>query len=205
MPWSLQSKKKMLKSDIAFIDFDNIDIRNIKYLPSYFDGDLCFSYPLRHIEFQVSMASQWMAWTRCATVTLGVPPKLWISKTILAYHFGALLVHFQCHNDYCDYIHRNGGVRNNTEWAGSIPLPFVVGNVAPTRSTLECKVCHSIPICIVLCHVQIIYIHSTSVGMSRACIHLNVHDHAVANDTWCKSLDMAYQCVANEVLKTPTT
>ena len=45
MPWSLQSKKKMLKSDIAFIDFDNIDIRNIKYLPSYFDGDLLFFLP----------------------------------------------------------------------------------------------------------------------------------------------------------------
>ena len=40
--------------------------------------------------------------------------------------------------------------------------------------------------------------------MSRACIHLGVYNNHVANDTWCESLDMAYQCVANELLKTPT-
>ena len=37
------------------------------------------------------------------------------------------------------------------------------------------------------------------------CIHLGVHDHPVANDTCRESLDMTYQCVANEVLKIPTT
>jgi hypothetical protein len=59
-------------------------------------------------------------------------------------------------------------------------------------------------VCIVLCNAQIIYIHSTSVGMSRACIHLGVHDHPVANGTCRESLDMTYQYVANKVLKTPT-
>src|ERR1700737_852172 len=59
-------------------------------------------------------------------------------------------------------------------------------------------------VCIALCNARIIYIHSTSVGMSRACIQLGVHDHLVANGTCRESLDMAYQCVANEVLKTPT-
>ena len=59
--------------------------------------------------------------------------------------------------------------------------------------------------CIALCHARIIYIYSTSVGMSRACIYLGVHDHPMANGTCRESLDMTYQCVANEVLKTPTT
>ena len=112
--------------------------------------------------------------------------------------------HLQCHNDCCDYMHRNGGVRNNTEWANSIHLPFAVGNVAPIRSTIEYKVCCFTHVCIALCHAQIIYIHFTSIGMSSACIHLGVHDHHVANDTCCESLDMAYQCIANEILKTPT-
>jgi hypothetical protein len=101
-------------------------------------------------------------------------------------------------------MNRNGGLRNNTEWTGSTPLPFAVGNVPPTRSTVECKVCRSMPVCIALCHARILYIHSTSVRMSRACIHIGVHDHPVANGTCRESLDMAYQCVANEVLKTPT-
>src|ERR1700738_1799850 len=52
----------------------------------------CFSCPLWHLEFQVCMAVQWTAWTRCATVTLGVPPKPRISKMILDYPSGGLLV-----------------------------------------------------------------------------------------------------------------
>jgi hypothetical protein len=113
--------------------------------------------------------------------------------------------HLQCHNNYYDYMNHNGGLRNNTEWAGSTPLPFAVDVVPSTRSTVECKVCRFTPVCIALCHARIIYIHSTSVGMSRACTHLGVHDHPVANGTCRESLDMVYQCVANEVLKTPTT
>ena len=102
-------------------------------------------------------------------------------------------------------MHRNGGVQNKTEWTRSSHLPFVVGNVVPTRSTIECKVYRSTVVCIVLCHARIIYIYSTFVGMCRACIHLGVHDHHVANGACRESLDMVYQCVANEVLKTPTT
>ena len=113
--------------------------------------------------------------------------------------------HLQCHNDYCDYMHPNGGLRNNTKWVGSTPLPFVVGYGPPTRSTVEYKICRSTPVCIVLCHDRNTYIHSRAVGMSRACIHLGVHDHLVANGTCRESLDMAYQYVANEVLKTPTS
>ena len=113
--------------------------------------------------------------------------------------------HLQCHNDCCNYIHHNRGVRNNTEWAGSTPLPLVVRNVAPTRSTITCKVCRSIHVCIALYYVRIIYIHFIFIEMSKACTHLGVHDHHVANDTCHELLDMAYPCIANKRLKTPTT
>jgi hypothetical protein len=82
--------------------------------------------------------------------------------------------------------------------------PFPFKSVPTTRSTVEYKVCRSTPVCIALCHTRILYIHSTSVGMSRACIHIGVYDHYVANGTCRESLDMAYQCVAHKVLKTPT-
>ena len=100
--------------------------------------------------------------------------------------------HLQCQNDHYDYMHRNGGMRNNTEWASSNHLPFVVGNVAPARSTFECKVCRSPPVCIVWCHARILYVHSTSSEMSRACIHLGMHDHHISNGICRESLDMAY-------------
>ena len=75
--------------------------------------------------------------------------------------------HLQFYNGYSDYTHRNGGVCNNTEWAGSTIFLFVMGNIAPTRSTIVCKVRRFPLLCIVLCHTQIIYIHSTFVGMSK--------------------------------------
>lgn len=75
------------------------------------------------------------------------------------------------------YMHRNGGVYNNTEWADSSPLPCVVDNVAPDKSRLECKICRLTPVYIALCHACIINVHSTLARMSKACIHLGVHDH----------------------------
>ena len=49
-----------------------------------------------------------------------------------------------------------------------------------------------------------IYIHSTSPGMSRVYIHLGVHEHPMSNNTCRASLDIAYQCIANELMKTST-
>ena len=39
--------------------------------------------------------------------------------------------------------------------------------------------------------------------MSCACIHLGVHNHHVFTGVCRESLDVAFQCVANEVSKTP--
>jgi hypothetical protein len=99
----------------------------------------------------------------------------------LSFRCSTCVGHFICPNDYCDYMNRNGGLRNNIEWVGSTPLPFVVGDVLPIRFTIECKVCRFTHVCIVLRHARITYIHSRSVRTSRACIHLGVHDHHVAN------------------------
>ena len=84
-------------------------------------------------------------------------------------------------------------------------IPFCVVFVAPKKSTMECKACRSIPVCIALCHAHIIYIHCTYLGMSRACIHLGVHNHHGLNGTCLDSLDMTYKCITQEVMKTPTT
>ena len=79
-----------------------------------------------------------------------------------------------------------------------------MGNIVLEKLRLECKVCYLMRMCIVFCHVHLIYVHSTFPGMSRACTHLSVHEDHVLNDTWCQSLDMTYQCVANKVMKIPT-
>jgi hypothetical protein len=70
----------------------------------------------------------------------------------LSFRRSTCVGHFQCPNDYCDYMNPNGGLRNNTEWAGSTPLPFVVEDVLPIRFTVEYKVCLSTLVCIALRH-----------------------------------------------------
>ena len=76
-----------------------------------------------------------------------------------------------------------------------------MGDVAPEKSRLEYKVCRSTLAYIALYHARIIYVHSTFPGMSRACTHLGVHEYPVSNGTCRESLDMAYQCVTNEAMK----
>ena len=101
--------------------------------------------------------------------------------------------HLQCTNTYCDYLYRNGGVHNYTKWIGSTHIPFHVRDVAPEKSGLECMVGCLILVCVALCYVCILYVHSISPEMSKACIHLCAHEHPVSNDTCCESLDMVYQ------------
>lgn len=81
-------------------------------------------------------------------------------------------------------------------------IPFSIGSVAIENSRLECIACHFDPICIVVCNVRIVYVHYTTLGMFRACIHVGVHDHLVSSGTCRESLDNAYQCVASERMKT---
>ena len=69
---------------------------------------------------------------------------------------------------------------------------------------MECKVCHSIPVCLVVCFAYIVYVHSTHVGMTRAWIHLGLHKHDVSNGKCSDTLDIVYRYVVSEVVKTPT-
>ena len=59
MPWSLQSEEKKSKSHLASIDFNNIDVRDVKYLPYFLNGNILFSCPMWHLEYQVCMVAKW--------------------------------------------------------------------------------------------------------------------------------------------------
>lgn len=161
------------------------------------------SYSLCHLKFQVHMATQWMTWTRCAMVALGIPPKPQISKMTLDCLFDDLLVQ----------------VISNVRMLTAITcIATEVCAIAPSEQVhlishllwvmlplldpfFECKVCRAPHVCIALCHARILYVRSTSIKMSRAYIHLGMYDHPISNGIWCESLDTTYQCVTNEILK----
>lgn len=90
----------------------------------------------------VCMSISWMTWTRYVTITLGAEEKQKIQND-----FGFSFMHssctspLRCTNNYCHYMYCNGGIRNCAKWTRSTPTPFCVGEGAPKKLRLECKVC----------------------------------------------------------------
>ena len=194
--------RRRSKSDRTVIDFDSLDVRDIKYLPPSFNDDVIIILPLINVvvsstygHFIDDMDKMCDGYFWCTTKTINIQIGFGLSFRRFSY-----ACHLQCTNTYCDNLYRNGCVHNCTEWIGSTLITFSVGDVVPKKSRLECKVCRSMLVCIALCHVCIIYVHSTSPGISRVCIHLGIYEHLMSNGTCRESLDMAYQCVANEVM-----
>ena len=67
--------RRRSKSDLTNIDFDNIVIEDVKYLPSSSNGDFFSFCHLSRLEFQMLTARRWMAWTRFMMGMHGVEPK----------------------------------------------------------------------------------------------------------------------------------
>jgi hypothetical protein len=200
----MTKSRRRSKADLTVIDFDNINVHDVKYLPPSFDGDVIFILPPINIDVLSTYGRSMDGMDKMCdrhpwytTTTTNIQNDFELSFR----HFSCA-DHLQCTNTYCDYLYCNRGVHNYTKWIGSISIPILVGDIVPEKSRLKCKICRSTPTCIALRHARIIYVHSTSPGMSKTCIHLGVHEHPVSNGTCHKSLKMAYQCVANEVMKT---
>jgi hypothetical protein len=93
---------------------------------------------------------------------------------------------------------------NETEWSGRTNTPFKLWHLPPPDSTLVCKVCKVPPICVNLCPGHIYYVLGKD-DMSRACIHLRMHNHPVSDGIYRETLDTISGLIAQEVSKTPTT
>ena len=106
----LTKSRKKSKSDLASIDFDSIDVRNVKYLSSSFNDDVLFLLPLVALKVP-SMYGRSMdgidkmcdSHPRCTIKTTNIQNDFGLS-----FRRSTCAGHLQCPNDYCDYMHRNG-------------------------------------------------------------------------------------------------
>jgi hypothetical protein len=113
------------------------------------------------------------AWTK--TVTSNIK-----SDMCLTFCTSTCVGHLRCENQDCKYtscIHRTSPI-NEREWDGFTVSTIPVGQPAPVGSSLVCKICKIPPHCIATCAARIYYVYG-SANMTRACLHLGVHEHLV--------------------------
>jgi hypothetical protein len=108
-----------------------------------------------------------------------------------------------CNNKSCDFFARSSK-RDEIEWLGRTNTPFKLGHLPPPNSTLVYKVCKVHPVCIDFCPGRIYYVLGKG-DMSRACIHLGMHNHPVFDGICQETLNTTSGLIAQEVSKTPTT
>jgi hypothetical protein len=154
----------------------------VQFLPPLFNGDVLFEFPpvdtsdlqpnakLMH---GMDKRHDGHAWTK--TVTSHIK-----SDMSLTFRTSICVGHLRCKNQDCEYttrIHRTSPV-NELEWDGFTVTTIPVGQPAPAGSSLVCKIYKSPPVCIATCAARIYYVYGAA-NMTRACVHLGIHEHPV--------------------------
>ena len=106
-----------------------------------------------------------------------------------------------CNNQNYDFFSRSSKY-NEIEWSGRTNTPFKLKYLLPPDSNIVCKVCKVPPTCVNFCLGCIYYVLGKS-DMTRACIHLGMHNHPISNGICQETLDTISSLIAQEVSKTP--
>lgn len=193
------------QSALSDIDFDNIRVEEVKYIPTTYDGDVIFllpplpsGLPATYGKSLDGMDKVYDGKPWCTTKTSNIR-----NDCSLIFRRSVCAGHLECANDSCEYLFRNGGVRNNTQWTGITHSQFRVGGAPPLKSTFMCKVCLTPPSCLAICDAQLYHVTSANPAMHRAFVHLGHHNHPVAEGVCRDSLDLTYEFLASEVSRTP--
>jgi hypothetical protein len=161
------------------LDFDSLEIQRVKFLPPIFNGNVLFELPLVdmsgpfHMMHGMDKRHDGHVWTK--TVTSNIK-----SDKSLTFRRSSSIGHFRCENQDCKYtsrIHRTSPV-NEWEWDGFTVTTIPVGQPAPVGLSLVCKICKVPPVCIATCAARIYYVFGAA-NMTRACLHLGIHEHPV--------------------------
>jgi hypothetical protein len=100
------------------------------------------------------------------------------SDMSLTFRTSTRIGYLRCENQDCEYtshIHRTSPVN---EWDGFTVTTIPVGQATPARSSLVCKICKVPLTCIATCVARIYYVLGAA-NMTRACLHLGLHENPV--------------------------
>jgi hypothetical protein len=170
---------KGVKNVLKTLDFDSLDIQRVKFLPPTFNGDVLFELPLVdtsgpfHMMHGMDKRHDGHAWTK--TVTSNIK-----SDMSLIFRTSTYIGHLCCENQDCEYtsrIHRTSPI-NERKWDGFTVTTIPVGQPAPVGSTLVYKICKAPPVYFSTCVARIYYVYGAA-NMTRASLHMGVHEHPV--------------------------
>jgi hypothetical protein len=194
---------KGVRNIFKTLDFDTLDIQRVKFLPPTFNGDVLFKLPPVdtsgpfHMMHGMDKCHDGHAWTK--TITSNIK-----SDMSLTFRTSTYIGHFRCKNQDCEYtsrIHRTSPV-NERELDGFTVTTIPVGQPAPAGSTLVCKICKVPPICFATCAARIYYVYGAA-NMTRACLHLGVHEHPVKVGEDQEIKERTRKLIEEQVKRTP--
>ena len=176
----------------------------MQYLPPSYNGDVIFELPPSQVSASISknamdsMDKQLNGHTWCRTITSNIHNNQGFSFRKSLY-VGQLV----CENKSYDFFTRSSK-HNEIEWSGRINTPLKLEHSPPPNSILIYKVCKVPPICVNFCPRCIYYVLGKD-KMSKACIHLGMHNHPISDGICWETFDTIFGLIAQEVSKTPTT
>jgi hypothetical protein len=197
--WASKGARNVFKT----LDFDSLDIQRMQFLPPTFNGDVMFELPPVdtsgpfHMMHGMDKRHDGHAWTK--TVTSNIK-----SDMSLTFHTSTCIGHLRCENQDCEYtsrIHRTSPV-NEWEWDGFTMTTIPVGQPVPVGSSFICKICKVSPVCIATCAARIYYVFGAA-NMTRACLHLGIHEHAMKVGEDQEIKERTRKLIEEQVERTP--
>jgi hypothetical protein len=176
------------RNELAFLDYEKIPYYKVQYLPPSYNEDVIFELPPSQVSVSTSknamdsMDKRLDGHTWCRTITSNIH-----NNQGLTFRKSLCVGQLVCNNKSCDFFARSS-MRNETEWSSRTNSPFKLGHLPPSDSTLVCKVCKVTPICVNFSPGRIYYVLGRG-DMSRACIHLGMHNHPVFDGICRETLD----------------
>jgi hypothetical protein len=191
------------RNEFKTVDFDTLDIQRVQFLPPTFNGDVLFELPPVnmsgpfHMIHGMDKRHNGHAWTK--TITSNIK-----SDMSLTFRTSTCVGHLRCENQDCEYtsrIHRTSPV-NEREWDGFIVTTILVGHPVPTGSFLIYKIYKVPPVCIATYAARIYYVFGAA-NMTRAYLHLGVHEHPVKVGEDQEIKERTRKLIEEQVERTP--
>jgi hypothetical protein len=197
--WASKGARNIFKT----LDFESLDFQRVKFLPPTFNEDVLFELPPVdtlgpfHMMHGMDKPHDGHAWTQ--TVTSNIK-----NDMNLTFHTSTCIGHLHCENQDCEYtsrIHRTSPL-NEREWDGFTITTILVGQPTLAGSSLVCRICKVPSVCIATCAARIYYVFGAA-NMTRACLHLGVHEHPVKVSDDQEIKERTRKLIEEQVERTP--